>query len=598
MTACALEYLGIVEYKWGRPIEGLYIIPDLVIGKKQPETIIVVSHATTVPSGTMKFWRNLEELFEVKTLRSRYTTRDVWCVNLVFCCRRGWGENLEILNNVFDSSLIVFEKSYWNKLLAFLHGNLKKVKKLSKERTKLFLQTKLAKDPIALSAFEGFSKDLGKCLNRTTLPRELNRLWRSETKFVQSRKTQPRTIMNTFYRRGLSKCLALTAQDLLLVRGLVESRPSNRISNQSERIKHLVNLGFLKETPSLAGSILRVDEDIEFVIKNLDLNEIRKVISYLMEVHGESLKAYLTDLVNAQSVVKMLDTIIEKLKIDGINEDTLLKIFESCFEKGSYHGLANGRVWPMDIILQIIRTCLDKRFSEVVLKERTRIPSSGGINPIDFYIRRVRSINEEHLYKIAQFLSDRLNEIGLAAIEQNSRKIIRDYLKNRVNNLVKHKSINPLHALIALRLTPFSERTTGYPSKRIYETCCFSPYVGVRKNTGRTGITFSIDLPNKKRWIILSMAAYGGHEADKRKELSSRVRTLRYRWDSNLGLFMPRDDVERRILVLDGTWIKAGENPEEIIEMLHEAGWDVILFPHQLQLLADQIERKLIKRRS
>jgi hypothetical protein len=106
---------------------------------------------------------------------------------------------------------------------------------------------------------------------------------------------------------------------------------------------------------------------------------------------------------------------------------------------------------------------------------------------------------------------------------------------------------------------------------------CYAEAAGedVREDSG------GIQLLRVGSTLINWQSAHGSHTNDKKKELSGRAIGLRFTWSN--GRFMRRPNVDKLILVLDGTW------RHEDLKALLRAGWDEIFFPDEMDKLAKAI---------
>ena len=55
---------------WNEIPKGMTIEPDLVVGPDidHPEFVLLITHSGSAKNSDMKFWRNIEELFETKAV--------------------------------------------------------------------------------------------------------------------------------------------------------------------------------------------------------------------------------------------------------------------------------------------------------------------------------------------------------------------------------------------------------------------------------------------------------------------------------------------------------------------------------------------------
>jgi hypothetical protein len=166
------------EIFWNQKPQGMTIEPDFTIGKDPdtPEKIIMVTHSGSSKNSDMKFWRNMGELAEAKTLLSTFPR--VYSVAFDSVIK----EDLKRLQYAaFDGQLIVGDSSYGNAIQNWVdinHINLppKGIDKVE------YIQRLLSKDREFIKIMRAFTQDLEFLIEQKQS--ELDELWQMERKRI------------------------------------------------------------------------------------------------------------------------------------------------------------------------------------------------------------------------------------------------------------------------------------------------------------------------------------------------------------------------------------------------------------------------------
>ena len=585
-----------IHYEWNKPYRELHILPDFLLYRDQkPYMNILVSHSTSVPSGKMKFWRNVEELFETKILRLE-------CSNVIFSSKKGWSKGaLKIMDDIFDGNIVVFNRPYGPDLLNTLHKLISYAEGFSFKQAKQLIVTSYQNAGKFKGAFSKFHADIKEMILNLTLKPELRKLWEMEQSFARKRNEkfarmahEDFSLKRTYFKRGVCKAVVLYGWELDLIAELEERFSSSSlrtIASQSDSRKflnHLQCLDFITERRTLAGLNYDLDEELYFALNNLGRKPISAVYRYLSQTH-EGFSDYISILRDPSIAEKMFSILIED---NTINASRIQELAIDAFRHGHIESVKDGRVWPIDLLITTIRICQPRsRYSINVLCDEAGLSTFGGISPVPRFIRRERALEDEKLEVISKILSERINVITRKKVLGKKQEIIKEHVTTRMSSFVKHRNINPLHALIGMWLKKSNYPFDGYPED-ITEHACLSSYSEVGKQTASSTYAFRVNVKKDKYILLHQISAYGkGNVGHKKLELAGRVRTVRYSWDQKNRAFVPRKDVLGHILIIDGTWDAVGEDSLKIIQLLYESGWDMVAYPDEMVRIFKELEK-------
>lgn len=578
-----LKKLG---YQFDYNIEGgTYITSDFLVKTNgKLIAVILVTHSTSPDGGHMKFWRDLEELFEFK---STYGPKFP-CFQLVFYGPNGWyPQHLAIFTCVFDEAVILFKKKFGLRLLRILHPYFSKFEKLSIDKIEVEIQKICEKNKKFAELLNRFKDMLGKMIEGVAPPSlELEQLWEAELNFAKTRTSPPNFYFEeeTYYKRGFIKSCSFSNKELEVIRNCFDtdghccvSKPKKEFCQLVEKLKIL---RFITETPTLRGVDYFLDKELNFVIQRMGIQEIKGLRDSLIKKYTK-FRSYLLDILYPSRVIQMIDFLTLKMR-NGISSEKIAQMLIECFYDENYGSIDSKRNWLFELIIRTIHLCEPKsKFSYNVLARETRNPEiiKNGRFIFPAFAHGKTLLEDNVLDIVCKVLASQLNSIGVSKIRQKRKEIQYQFLRERINTLNKLKTINALKEYILMKLEKYIDHSLI--DQNVTEYCCFSEYCNVDKIVGSTLISFRLNLPRRTAFVHV-VSGYGG-AANKRKEIASRIRTIRYRWNG-------KEFEERKfksILILDGTWL-----PSKTIKMLYEAGWDVVAYPHHMEKI---FGRELLK---
>jgi len=163
-----------------------------------------------------------------------------------------------------------------------------------------------------------------------------------------------------------------------------------------------------------------------------------------------------------------------------------------------------------------------------------------------------------------------LSTVGVKGLPQLlSPEKLRGYSENIIEaKLCTYRGFEPLRLLI-------EDSVPGTNVEQIRS--CFGEKAKLPGQATKTTVL------RKHKTLINWQSAHASHTNDKKKELCGRAVALRYSWDVKAKKFIKRPNVEKLILLLDGTWKR------EDLLALARAGWDEIFYPDEMEKLAKAI---------
>jgi hypothetical protein len=578
VTACGLEDLN-VEYVWNPSLLLMRVIPDFVIpSEEKPEKVILVTHSTSSYGTKMKFLRNIDELFEIKTRISPHCK----ALNMLYSSKRGWKTQLiTIFDKVFDGNLVVFKRDYGEKFLELLHRYaLRQIKDLTFDETKKFIKELLESCLELREIYEKyFLKDLENLLN-SKVNTDLLPLWKKEYEKVRSRKQIRSNIIirNTYFKRGLIKASFLTDNEIETLSKYAKSS-SFAMNEDIRKIRsHLEDLKLISTSMTLDGEQVQLDEELHFVLERMQPKEITSFLEFARKTYPD-IEEYLFKIKDTNKLRQIIKFFCQELKGNDLSLSAkLFRMIKNCRKNAEYLGVRSKRNWVLEICIDIIKYFKPQlRYSYDVLSRETNLPMIGGFSPIPMFIRGEKDLSEDYLKKISEVLANHLTSIGVDIIEKNLDNIVKEICQQTLVTLAKHRTINLLKLFTLLKL---KESGCKILQEHVPIRSCLSAYAGARTGTADSIYTFKIE-KDGLNVIVDVIAAY--EQTHKHKEMSARIRMSRYQWNEKIKNFEEFKEIDKWILVLDGPWEKITGGKTKFFEMLYEAGWDYVTYPDQLK---------------
>ncbi len=556
---------------WNETPKGITVEPDFLVGrdKDHPQIIIMVTHSGASGNSHMKCWRNIGELCEIKTSLHPSPI----AINVFF--ESVMKEQLkELQGTAFDAQLIVDTKPYGPFIKNWVHTN---ESELSIDQATKALE--IESQCIANTALGNSIKQLAADIEYTIMEAQtkVNDLWVYE---ANRTKRQPPKAKETYIRRGLSKLLIFEDLDiaLRLYRG--------NLVKQSELPTYIYDIGLARKG---IGRAIPNDYEIQNVVDLLSDAVIRNLIQNVTDSHV--IQQYLNQLRNEEDINRMTKYVIKNYDLLCDKE----KLFSQLTE---LHDDPNALIhndalkwtpsnnWLFEIIIEIIKLSTGKANGYGYAQLSTDVAMPNGVakdypketrefllSPwgylSDWITRSERTaIPLDVIRCVSAVLADKLKHIGIEHIMDLSSQIRESYIHNLVEaKLCTYREFSPLALLMEeAGILNLNKDVVKYKT-------CFAEKAKLNGTAGQTTVV------QKENTIINWQSSFGGHPADKKKELSGRAVGLRYTWNEELGKFIPRPKVKKLVLLLDGTW------QQQHVDALINAGWDEIYYPDEIEKL-------------
>lgn len=560
---------------WDEKAEGMTIVPDLTIGadKDHPHTVILVTHSGSAKNSDMKYWRNMGELAETKILLP--TAPKVFNVAFDSVIK----ENLKKAQAAsFDGQLLVGDQKYGTQLQKWIDDNLPRVPKDKHEKVD-FLQKEVKTDKILKVLMANLTADLEALLKKSA-PVELDKIWAMERSRSAGRAPRAR---DTFVRRGLSKILIFEDPDVA-----VRLFSGKRVKSD-EIPDYVYELALAtKFTAGGSGIAKPADEEISNAVATLGESVARKIVA---KAPIDKVEAWLVTLKNITDLAVMGKYVVDQfgdvagkskliLNLKKLHNDPLSLVHSKDFSGG-----APQNVWLFEILIEVIkqyegeasgygyaqlgREVIDAGYGTV--KDLASANQFGGGFGLSAWIKRdpKSGFRNELLEGCAHVISQRISSIGKSRVKSIINGIKTGYSSNIIESkLCTYKGFEPLRLLI-------ESSVSGTKLEAVRS--CFGEKADLPGQATKTTVL------RKQKTLINWQSASDAGRDHKKKELCGRAVSLRYSWDVKSKKFIKRPNVEKMILLLDGTWRR------EDLLALARAGWDEIFYSDEMDKLAKAI---------
>lgn len=544
------------HYHWEETLPGVGVVSDFVIyDKDSPVMTLLVTHSTSESGTHMKYWRNIEELFDLKSYKPSMTV-----CNITFFS--SWKPELaKIATAVFDGDFNLERKPYAADLGEETAQMLPHIKGVSKNDTVSLLENKMKTAPYFAELFSQFERDFIYDVLEAKTKDALRPLWESEKKRCDGTGPLNCRISNTWFKCGLIKLAFFTVDERQEIYTAIEKR-----RKLSSIIKEKIQLFF---GPS-GSRIGMVDQHLNYVVENLGSKLTENVITGVEKHHGAKVLDYLQIGRNTSALISFInDDIASIFSLPQKQaEEYIVSNIQACYDADSPH-----RNTFLDLCFVLCKFS-DSRFSyDVAVREGNIAHGSGPdrFGGVDRCILGNELPSADTLSKLSQVLYARLTRVTDYAA------LIKEILPNSIHQnyvtLVKHRTINYLHELVEQKF-----RSMGWTIENTEEKfrSCLSDYANAPINTG--DITFTYTLSNGgKRVLLQVICAYTA--THKHKELPGKLRAARYSWDKKNQRFEVNANFRYNavILLLDGCWSSLFASESKLIECFRKSGWTKII---------------------
>ncbi len=558
---------------WNKTPDNISVEPDFIIGDdiNSPKIIVMVTHSGSAKESNRKCWRNLGELCEIKTI----IKPEPLAINIVFDAIMK--ESIKDLQQAsFDSQLIVGDQPYGDALKRWVNLNESKLPSDQYDKASAIVML-MSKDKDLRKLLGLLNLDLKKSILKKQ--NDLSRLWIIDN---NRHKSIPPKQKTTYVRRGVSKLLVFEEPEIAI--NLYRGKKC-KITDIPD---YAYTIGFAKRA---IGRAIPSDEEISNAISLLDDNTIMRLLRSLdgNEIIGQTI-TQLRNVSNiefmAQYVVKEYESLCTQpklyLRLLDLHRNPLALV-DSRFCPKAW---PPNNVWLFELMLEVIKASTGKANGYGYAQLATDI--SDPLGPCK------KRKEKDRLFLLSPwgYMSDWSTRNPRTNVPKGVIECVSDVLSCKIRNLGKEKTIKILsdiqdaiiHNLIEIKLCT-------YPS--FIPLALLLQYSGVIKSTediitirscfaekaGLSGASGKIQVIHVKNTLIMFKSCYGGHPADKKKELSGYAVGLRYSWDHHKKAFVNRAGVKKLILLIDGTW-----KQNHINDMI-QAGWDEIYYPDEIDKL-------------
>jgi hypothetical protein len=292
----AVAIAGIAgEVRWNEKPEGMSIIPDFTIGVDNTclSHVVLVTASSSAKETDKKFWRNMGELYEVKSqIQGIPSVISVYFKSVV---KKGLDEVTEM---ICDVNLHIEEKFYARVLTDWVQVHLGNAG-ITREEKQLLLSNSMNSNPQLADSVESLSQDLATALGQRN--RELEPLW-SLMREDYVKQHHPPSARTTTVRRGLGKLLVLEK----ILRQMVYAGYTKTTGIPSQHLpEYVFDLGFFKKT--LGGGKL-TDDEMKGAIDLLGAEACDAVL----QKAPESMNNWVDELRQLTNIPKFLDFFVRE----------------------------------------------------------------------------------------------------------------------------------------------------------------------------------------------------------------------------------------------------------------------------------------------
>ena len=616
-------------------IPRIYIIPDFVISDKKgnPKIVFYVTHWRASDTSHYKFWRTIEEFIEHKV-----GFKEVISVNVLFEVRKeddrlvsdGWREGLlYAMDWVFDRTVYLWP----NSLIPVIERNRRKIRTNKVHLIKEKINSLLQGDEELKKIFELLLGNLSTTFKNLTRKKNFDELWSLEREYSRMRNPDETDIKirTTRWRRG-SLLYFLTT----VIIDTKTSNPQNQWGiihklTKSTKVRELMSnislsdardlLNILRQIvvrrrqgkpvylvqvsePISSDSDLRVYDELVWFVSELEdfPDERRKTI--LKEIdklkHEVSLKksviSAMEDIRDPRRIREKVTYLLNNLKVE-VSESRIKKLIVQCRNNPSLLGLKETLNFVFELL--IIACNLSTYKLTPVFNREFRRMFGYSLNEIfsntarmlirDIYSNSDIRFKEEKITDQQKMLDEILGIFSeifyerLSSQELDEDKLCGLYLERKVLRLIgAQPDINPFKRILQKHLGKMPCRE----GKPFYSF--FSDYLQTIdphwKRNASTSFPLIVGPPEKS--IPMKVIAATGRENvnHKRKEMSGRLKAIRYKYTPETGKIKRRFPLKQKfVIVIDGDWTYYDACN------LYESGYEVLQI-HNLQKLEDLLK--------
>ena len=526
---------------WGEKIDELNVDTDLLLtdGDGKITHVILVTHNNDDNNALKKFWRNANELFDVKRLWPNCLT-----VNIYFTSGTATVTSI-VMDAIYDKVLVLNEHHGISSFIEvedqFVKDNLVKCK--SKESILELIQKKL---PMEMTDFSGNKVKLKKLLKKTIRSSQDSFNYQQIVKPLKPNYLSPNS--KSEFRRDFAKLALIQFEKIEIL--------MNTISNPKKETNDFFSQLDLYDTPSIRGQKIK---------KSLTSIYFEEGPDALLYIYNKSRKLDVLRKLDGQLIAIKYSNDIESWFSNNLSllrsADELFDIVNQCNDSPNSLGVPpDAKIewnWVLENIMGMIKVLCGwphgYGFSKLAIDcgYTDKISRSQRLK-YSYYFDRRKDLSDKDIKLMCKVLSERLNGIS---DKNHLSSVFRKYsslkLEQILVRLVGGQEFQPMYWLLAYMC---NQHGVSYEFQRASESFISSLHP---KKPGTTPLAI-ID----RKYYVHCKSAFDG-STDKRKELCGRVRALRGKVIHG-GI---RDNKRKYILFIDGEW------DDKDIRLLSEAGW-------------------------
>jgi hypothetical protein len=554
---------------WNRRPSAMSIEPDFTSGSDPdaPDTVLLVNHSGSAGDSHKKFWRNIGELVEAKTVL--VTAPRVYGITFGVI-KKALGP---IQENAFDAFSWVHAGSHaFYRDLDRFAGSAGRLPKGSLDDRKAYVAQILKNDSAATKAHSRLRRLL-RSMYATTNP-TLEKMWKHHR--ARTTPAAPASRV-THVRRGIGKLLLL--DDISPISQLHKGK---RVDSDSFPA-WFYKTGFVRKF----GDIAKLnDPEIAKVFDIVAFEDTEKIHRDAREVGAiRSLATAVASSLGKNSPVPLIVKSFSTLSSGSALHAALVNLHKNpraiLGATGAWADAPKDRVWLLEYLLEIVRLSLDGGYGFAQLGADVVASGVGSVDDLhsanqfggglglSAWIARKRNsgFRADLLVGVANVLANKIAGLGQDSFEKLMPDLQKSYSNSVIEaRLLQHRSFEPLWDLIRVSV-PLAERV------RILG--CF------REAAEGGGLSGSTEVTRVRKTLIKWQSCSDQGRDHKKKELCGRAIALRYQW--NGAVFVRRPGVSKLVLLLDGTW------RQDDLNSLLRAGWDEIFYPDEIDKLIKAI---------
>jgi hypothetical protein len=563
-----LEEIGVdpSQIHWGVAPTLISVDTDIIIGitPDRPKFVLMVTHGTSDDIGLKKFWRIVNELFELRLAFPNCQIANVLYESGVPPV------SLQAISQLFDSTLIIGETTNLSILTRVANTVtedylLKANRETIIHEVRLWISRASKAENVAITSLKTWLKQLlGK--KSPDPPVWLDLLAPCKPSKVQW------IPEHTGCRRALGKLSLLSDSDFELVKQM-----RKRAINKQSLVFELLEIA----TRSIGGLRL-ADGDIASTFNDLGDQKV--------EALREKARTQMAVIPRLEMQVSFLGDL--PLYFSWIRDEwaqmttprTLSSLLESCFQNPSSIGpmveCAPTWHWLLDLIIYIIKEARGSRHGYSFSKLAQDLGAIGVIGRnqrllFSYYVELRRNLTPDVRESLANYLAKLLlKEIEPDEIVTRAADIAKMRAEGIFERIMGAQEFEPLYWLVEYEC---------YKKGIKYELDKSVPSFISDLHPRKPGTTKLALLGGNLDTCKLAVHCRTAHDGvtDKRKELCGRGRSLRARLTKNTA----RSQLENRLcLLLDGDWT------QKDIDLLVKAGWTKIYTYKEVADLVKDVE--------